>query len=134
MKYHGNNEDRLLLCSANLPAGGLAMTETSPTTNPPTEAETDRLVDAPNRVTTAELMRNFSELSDQALTEPLIITKNGRDRLGLIAVEDYHRLKRRERIVRRAGETPEHLMALIEKAEMDSRHDHLDALIEDWKP
>ncbi len=99
-----------------------------------TEAETNRLVEAPNRVSSAELVRNFSELADQALVEPLIITKNGRDRLVLIAVEDYHRLKRRERIVRRAGEMPDDLLALIEASEMDPRHDHLNDLIKDWNP
>jgi prevent-host-death family protein len=103
-------------------------------TSTPTEAETDRLVQAPNRVTSAELVRNFSELADQALTEPLIITKNGRDRLVLIAVEDYHRLKRRERIVRKAGETPEEYIRLIEKALMNVPEDKSNELIKDWNP
>lgn len=98
------------------------------------DAETNRLLPAPHRVSSAELVRNFSELADQALAEPLIITKNGRDRLVLLAVEDYHRLKRRERIVRKAGETPDDLVQLIEKSEMDPRHDHLNELIKDWTP
>jgi len=41
------------------------------------------------RVSVKELLRNFSLLSDKALNEPVIITKNGRDRLVLVSVEEY---------------------------------------------
>jgi prevent-host-death family protein len=110
------------------------MTETATTASTPTEAETERLGDAPNRVTSAELVRNFSELADKALTEPLIITKNGRDRLVLIAVEDYHRLKRRERIVRLLEDTPEEYIRLLEQAVLNVPEDDSNELIKDWHP
>jgi prevent-host-death family protein len=45
------------------------------------------------RVSVKELLRNFSLLSDKALSEPVIITKNGRDRLVLVGVEEYLMLK-----------------------------------------
>jgi prevent-host-death family protein len=89
---------------------------------------------APLKVTSAELVRNFSELSDQALTEPIIITKNGRERLVLLAIEDYQRLKKRERRVWRAGEVPDDIMALIEKVEMDPKYDYLNEDLGDWQP
>jgi len=41
------------------------------------------------RVSVKELLRNFSLLSDKALNEPVIITKNGRDRLVLLSVDEY---------------------------------------------
>jgi prevent-host-death family protein len=41
------------------------------------------------RVSVKELLRNFSRLSDKALSEPVIITKNGRDRLVLVSIEEY---------------------------------------------
>jgi prevent-host-death family protein len=41
------------------------------------------------RVSVKELVTNFSLLSDKALEEPLIIAKNGRDRVVLVSVEDY---------------------------------------------
>ncbi len=41
------------------------------------------------RVSVKELLRNFSRLSDKALSEPVIITKNGRDRLVLLSIEEY---------------------------------------------
>jgi prevent-host-death family protein len=45
------------------------------------------------RVSVKELLRNFSLLSDKALSEPVIITKNGRDRLVLVSIEEYMMLK-----------------------------------------
>jgi len=45
------------------------------------------------RVSVKELLRNFSLLSDKALSEPVIITKNGRDRLVLVSVEEYSMMR-----------------------------------------
>jgi prevent-host-death family protein len=44
------------------------------------------------RVSVKELLRNFSRLSDKALSEPVIITKNGRDRLVLVSIEEFSML------------------------------------------
>ena len=44
------------------------------------------------RVSVKELLRNFSLLSDKALSEPVIITKNGRDRLVLVSIEEFSML------------------------------------------
>lgn len=41
------------------------------------------------RVSTVELIRNFGAHSDAALATPIIVTKNGRDRLVLISIEQY---------------------------------------------
>ena len=42
------------------------------------------------RVTSSEAARNFSELSDQALSQPVVVTKNGRDRLVMLGVDEYN--------------------------------------------
>lgn len=44
------------------------------------------------RVSSAEFVRSFSAVSDAALAEPVILTRNGRDRLVLLGVEAYQRL------------------------------------------
>ena len=41
-------------------------------------------------VTTAELIRSFGTYSDIALSEPVVITKNGRERLVLLSVDEYN--------------------------------------------
>ncbi len=45
------------------------------------------------RVSTVELIRNFGTHSDAALSTPIIVTKNGRDRLVLLSIEQYDMLQ-----------------------------------------
>ena len=45
------------------------------------------------RVSSADLIRNFSRYSDLALREPVIVTKNGRERLVLVSVEEFNLLQ-----------------------------------------
>ncbi len=69
------------------------------------------------KVTTAEFIKGYGRLADQALSEPVVITKNGRDRLVLISVDEYERLILRDRRVYRAGEVPEDIADAIANAE-----------------
>ena len=78
------------------------------------------------RVTTADFIKHYGSLADRALTEPVTITKNGRDRLVVLSAEEYARLKRRDRRVIAAGELTEDEIALIAKAEVPAEHAHLD--------
>jgi PHD/YefM family antitoxin component YafN of YafNO toxin-antitoxin module len=68
------------------------------------------------------------------LTEPVTITKNGRDRLVVLSAEEYARLKRRDQRVITAGELTEDEIALIAKAEVPAKHAHLDEELKDWRP
>ena len=43
-------------------------------------------------VSSVEFQRNFGRYQDVALTEPVAVTRNGRDRLVLLSVDEYHRL------------------------------------------
>jgi prevent-host-death family protein len=86
------------------------------------------------RVSSAELQKKFGSLSDKALTEPVTITRNGRDRLVLLSVEEYDRLKRRDRRVVRLEDFTDEEMALIAQSEAPSQYSHLDAELKDWRP
>ena len=86
------------------------------------------------RVATAEFIENYGTLADQALSKPLTITKNGRDRLVLVSAADYDRLRSRDRRAIRAGELTEGDMALVAAAETPAGHDHLNAELADWQP
>ena len=44
------------------------------------------------RVSSAEFVRKFSAYCDEALAEPIVLTRNGRDRLLIISVERYKQL------------------------------------------
>ncbi len=86
------------------------------------------------KVTTADFIKNYGRLADKALTEPVTITKNGHDRLVVLAVEEYERLKRRDRRVLRAGELNDEEIVLIAEAEVPAEHAHLDDELKDWRP
>jgi prevent-host-death family protein len=86
------------------------------------------------KVSTAELVRNFGPLADKALTAPLTITKNGRDRLVLLSTEEYARLKRRDREVVLPGQLTAEERAAIGAAEVAAEHSDLDQELKGWTP
>jgi len=86
------------------------------------------------RVTTAEFIKGYGTLADKALTEPVTITKNGRDRLVLVSVDEYERLRRRDRRALRTEDLSEADIALIAKSEVPAEHAHLDEELGDWQP
>jgi prevent-host-death family protein len=65
------------------------------------------------KVAAAEFQRNIGRYQDVALREPVAVTRNGRERTVLISVEEYQRLKRRDRrVVSLADFTDDDIRAL----------------------
>jgi prevent-host-death family protein len=81
-------------------------------------------------VSAAEFQRHFGRYQDEALAQPVTITRNGRERLVVISTEEYRRLQRRSREVLRPGDLSDAELELIAKTEMDPRHQHLDRELE----
>lgn len=79
------------------------------------------------RVSSAEFIKNYGQLADKALSEPVTITRNGRDRLVVLSVDEYARLKRRDRRVLGLEDFTDDEIALIEQAEVPAEHAHLDS-------
>lgn len=52
-------------------------------------------------ITSAEFQRAFGRYREAALKAPVTITNHGRDSLVLMAVDEYQRLKRRDRMALR---------------------------------
>jgi prevent-host-death family protein len=86
------------------------------------------------RISAAEFQRAFGQLSDKALSQPVAITKHGRDHLVLLSAEEYARLKRRDRRVFATAELTADEIALFENARMHPRHEHLNAELNGDKP
>jgi PHD/YefM family antitoxin component YafN of YafNO toxin-antitoxin module len=86
------------------------------------------------KVSTAEFIKNYGTLADKALTEPVVITKNGRDRLVMLSAQEYDRLRRRDRRVVRLEDFSDEEMALIARVEVPAEDAPLDAELKDWKP
>ena len=79
------------------------------------------------RVTASEFQKAFGALSDRALREPVMITKQGRDHLVMLSAEEYARLKRRDRRVGRAADLPEEWVEAVRAAKVPDQYVHLDS-------
>jgi PHD/YefM family antitoxin component YafN of YafNO toxin-antitoxin module len=53
----------------------------------------------PIQVAAGEFQRHIGRYQDMALTQPVAVTRNGRERTVMISAEEYYRLKRRDRQV-----------------------------------
>jgi len=51
------------------------------------------------KVSASEFGKEVGRYQDVALTQPVFVTRNGRERTVMISVEEYRRLKRRDRRV-----------------------------------
>ena len=79
------------------------------------------------RVTASEFQQSFGMLSDKARQEPVVITKHGRDSLVVMPVEEWERLKRRDRRVGLTVDFPEEWIEAVEAAEVPEEYAYLDA-------
>ncbi len=68
------------------------------------------------RVSAAEFQRNIGRYQDEALREPVLVTRNGRERTVLISTAEYRRLKRYDRQVMGLEDFSEADIALLEKS------------------
>ena len=62
-----------------------------------------------------------------ALIRPVIITKNNRDRLVMLSIEEYRRLKQLDRKALVVDELTDADLEAISRAEVPVEHDHLHA-------
>jgi len=68
------------------------------------------------RVTASELQNAFGVLSDKARRQPVVITKHGHDSLVVLPVEEWERLKRRDRQVGLTAEAPNEWVQAVRAA------------------
>ena len=80
----------------------------------------------PVRVSAAEFQRNIGRYQDVALTQPVTITRNGRDRTVLISTEEYQRLKRRDRQVLALEDFTDADLAALEQSRPPAEADAFD--------
>jgi prevent-host-death family protein len=66
-------------------------------------------------VTSTEFQQNAGRYQDEALSQPIIITHHGRERLVMLSAEEYRRLKRRDREVLKADEISDEDLAALER-------------------
>jgi prevent-host-death family protein len=69
------------------------------------------------RVSATEFGKEVGRYQDVALSQPVIVTRNGRDRTVTISVEEYRRLKKRDRDVLEIGDFTEADVEAVRNAE-----------------
>ena len=84
-------------------------------------------MDPMETTTSAEFQRKIGYFQDKALVEPVMVTRNGRERVVLMSADEFKRLKRRDREVLRAEDFSEADLAAIASAEVPAEYAHLDA-------
>jgi hypothetical protein len=83
------------------------------------------------RVSSAEFLKKYGALSDKALSEPVTITRNGRDRLVLMSAEAFERMSRYAPRSRLIEDLTDQELAMISEARVSAEHNHLNALLDD---
>jgi hypothetical protein len=68
-------------------------------------------------VPSGELQKQFGRYSDVAMIRPVGVRRNGRVRFDMVPVDDYHRLRRRERIAGRVEELDDDTLDAIRAVE-----------------
>ena len=68
------------------------------------------------RISSFELGREPGRYEDAAQSRPVMVTRDGRDRMVLISAEEYRRLKRRDREVLDIGDFTEADAAAVRRA------------------
>ncbi len=77
------------------------------------------------KVSSTDLSNRLGQYQDEALIRPVIITKNNRERLVLLSIEEYRRLKQLDRKALFVEELADSDLAAIGRAEVPVEHDHL---------
>jgi prevent-host-death family protein len=68
------------------------------------------------RFSSADCQRQWGKVQDAAISHPIIISNNNRDRLVMMSVDEYERLKRRDRQVMAVSDFTDADLAALEAA------------------
>jgi len=77
------------------------------------------------RVSSTDLSNRLGQYQDEALKHPVIITKNNRERLVLLSIEEYRRLKQLDRKALFVEELSDAELEAISRAEVPAEYEHL---------
>jgi len=77
-------------------------------------------------VTSAEFQHHFERYLDEALINPISITRNGREPVVMISAEEYRRIKRSMHQSMQVEALSEQDLTAIEQADIPKGHEDLD--------
>ena len=71
-------------------------------------------------VTSSEVQKNFGAYHDRALSEPVRVTKYGRETVFIVSAKTFHEMKQAQRDAVASADLSDDEMALIDAAEIPS--------------
>lgn len=80
-------------------------------------------------ISISEFQRKIRDIQDIALNEPISITLNGQEKYVFLSIEEYQRLKRRDRQVLGVDELSEQDIQDIAAARVSERYDSLNEFL-----
>lgn len=78
------------------------------------------------KITSSEFIRHVGQYQDRAQREPVVVVKHNRDHTVLMSADEFQRLRKRARIVRRTEDLSEAEIEAIGRAEIPPGFEHLD--------
>lgn len=80
-----------------------------------------------------DLQRHTAQVQEAPLREPVAVSYHGRPRLAIMAIDEFERLKRRDKAVIAIENLPEEFIAALQASYYDSEQAALDRLMDhDW--
>ena len=70
----------------------------------------------------SDVRKNFGAYHDRAMSEPVRVTKYGRETVFIVSAKMFHALKQAQREALAATDLQDEEMALIESAEIPAEH------------
>lgn len=78
-------------------------------------------------VSSSELQKQFGRYSDEAMIRPVGVSRNGRVRFVMVPIEDYDRMRRRERVAGRADDLDDNTLEAIRSVQPAAECDAAEA-------
>jgi PHD/YefM family antitoxin component YafN of YafNO toxin-antitoxin module len=78
-------------------------------------------------VTSGEVQKQFGRYSDEAMIRPVGVTKNGHLRFVMVPIDEYQRLRRRERVAGGVEDLSDEMLDAIRKVEPGAKSQDAEA-------
>lgn len=81
-------------------------------------------------VPSGELQKQFGRYSDEAMIRPVGVSRNGRVRFVMVPVDEYERLRRRERIAGRTEDLDDDTLEALRAVEPGPGSEEMEAKLQ----
>ena len=87
--------------------------------------------DAMLKFTAQDLQRNVAKIQEAALREPVTVSYHGRDRLVILPIDEFERLKRRDKQVLSMTDLPDEFVQALQTPYHNDEQLALDSLMDE---